>query len=81
MVEKVFFGMAFFACAAIGLSIVLAGLMMATADARTYEARRQADLEIVAAGQRVAGDVLLTSVGLVMVASGTSGILALMGVL
>lgn len=80
MVEACIFGVAFFACAALGLSVVVAGLMMVAVDARVYASRLRADLEITAASQRIAGDVLLTSVGLALVVSGTGGILGLIGV-
>lgn len=81
MFEAFVFGLMFLLCAILGLSIVLAGLTMAALDARYYEARRQADLEIAGAGQRVASDVLLTLVGTLMLIGGTSGLLATIGIL
>jgi hypothetical protein len=81
MVEAFIFGVSFLVCLGLGLSIVIVGLLMATTDARAYEARRRADLAVAAEGQRVAGDVLVTSVGLVLTASGVAGILGMMGVL
>jgi hypothetical protein len=81
MVEAFVFGVSFLVCLGLGLSIVVAGLLMAATDARVYEAQRQADRAVAEAGQRVVGDVLLTSVGLVLTASGVTGLLAMIGVL
>lgn len=81
MVEAFLFAVSFLACAALGLAVFVAGLVMAAFDARFYGSLRHADMEIAATGKRIAGDVLLTSIGLAMLAGGTSGILAMMGVL